>query len=129
MKLIQEIKWKLFMWKTNLYLTRLETIDKYMRKHHCRYGYHKLRNGSIGFGGTGQRMKHIRYLKCQHCNYLFFAKKADKERYIKYHEEDKTRLKTAVSALLKHSSSAKLKHLKGVGECDSRDASVSDEDN
>ena len=124
MNIFKEIKWKLFMWKTNLHLTKLNTIDKYMRKHHCRYGYHKIKSGYIGFGGTGQRMKHIRFLRCQHCNYLFFAKKTDKKRYEKHTNENDTRLKTAVSALLKHSSSAELKHSKGVGECDSRDASV-----
>ncbi len=125
MNIFKELKWKLFMWKTNLHLTRLDTIDKYMRKHHCRYGYHKIKSDYIGFGEMGKRMTHIRFLKCQHCNYLFFAKKADKERYEKHTEENKTRLKTAVSALLKHSSSVKSKHFNDVGECDSRGASVS----
>lgn len=124
MEILKELKWKLFMLKTNLYLTKLDTVNKYMRKNHCRYGYHKLKTGNISFGGTGQRMKHIRYLQCAHCKYLFFAKKSDKERYTKHQDKEKTRLKTAVSALLKHSSSAKSKRFNNVGECNSRDASV-----
>ena len=105
MKLMKEIKWKCFMVKLRLGLMKEEVIHKYMRKNYCRYGVHHIRNSSISYGGTGQRMKHIRFLKCLHCNYMFFAKKTDKERYLKYGQKTKENN----SALFEHLSSGKLK--------------------
>ena len=112
MSLIEDIKWKLFLWKIRLPLAKYNFIDKYARRKYCRYGYHKLGSSYVGYGGTGQRMKHIRFLKCTHCNYMFFAKKADKERFLKYEKKRFGMTREAFSAMLKHSSSAKLKHLK-----------------
>jgi len=106
------LKWNFFMWKMRLLNVILDRQNKKARKKYCRYGYHKLTSNSVGYGGAGQRMKHIRFLKCRHCNYLFFAKKTDKDRYLKYKERYDTRLKSSFSAMLEHSSSAKPKYSK-----------------
>ena len=102
--------WKFYMWKIRLSLWDIDRKSKRARKKYCRYGYHKLTSNRVGYGGTGQRMKHIRFLKCAHCNYLFFAKRSDKERYLKFQKRYDSRLKDSFSAMLKHSSSAKPKH-------------------
>ena len=123
MEIIKEIKWRLFMFKIRLGLLKLETINKYMRKNYCKFGIHNITNGYVGYGGTGQRMKHIRYLKCKHCNYLFFAKKTDKERYLKHEQQTKGN----ASALFENLSSGKSKHLNPLVDSKSRDVSVRSE--
>ena len=110
MGFFERLGWKFYLWKLQLYCAKLDRQTKKARKKYCRYGYHKLRSCGISFGGTGQRMKHIRFLKCLHCNYKFFAKKSDKERYMKHKKLYDDRLKNSFSAMLKHSSSAKPKH-------------------
>jgi len=107
MDIIKEIKWKWTILKARLYLMKVEAFHKYMRKNYCRYGIHNIRGGYVAYGGTGQRMKHIRFLRCKHCNYLFFAKKSDKKRYDDYEQ----RTKGNASALFENLSSDKLKRL------------------
>ena len=85
-----------------------DTAQKYMRKNYCRYGIHKLIVGSVSYDGSNRRMKHIRYLTCRFCNYMFFAKKTDKDRHIKY----ENRTKENFSALVKQASSVKSKRLR-----------------
>lgn len=87
--IIKELKWKLFMWKIRLWGYSSEQKDKHYRKKFCRHGFHKIRSGSIGWGGSDMRMRYVRYLNCVHCNYLFFAKKSDKEYYQKKNKQDK----------------------------------------
>ena len=120
MKIIKEINWKLFMFKIKLRILKIDVINKYMRKNYCKFGIHHLTNGYVSYSGTGQRMKHIRFLKCEHCNYLFFAKKSDKERYLKHEQQTKDN----TSALFKNLSSGKLKRLKPLVDSKNRDVSV-----
>ena len=121
MDIIKEIKWKLFMLKVKLHLAKSEAIDKYMRKNYCRFGIHNIKSSYVGYGGSNQRMKHIRFLKCHHCKYMFFAKKSDKKRYLDYEQ----RTKGNASALFENLSSDKLKRLKSSVDSKSRDVSVS----
>jgi len=106
--MIKEIKWKWLLLKTRLGLSKIDYMDKYMKKNYCRFGIHNIRNSNISFGGLGQRMKHIKFIRCKHCKYLFFAKKSDKERYEKYQEKTKG----TYSALFTSPSSGKLEHRK-----------------
>ena len=76
------------MLKIKFGLLKLDTINKYMRKNYCRFGIHRLKPSYVRYGGTGQRMKHINFLECNHCNYLFFAKPSDKKRYEEYNKKD-----------------------------------------
>ena len=120
-QMLKEIKWKWFMLKVRFGLYKAEAIDKYMRRNYCRFGIHNIRSSYVGYGGSNQRMKHIRFLKCKHCNYLFFAKKSDKKRYEDYEQ----RTKGNASALFENLSSDKLKHLKSSVDSKSREVSVS----
>ena len=112
MKIIREIEWKWFMLKMKYWGIKQETIDKYMRKNYCRYGIHHLKSNGIKYGGSGQRMKLIRWLGCRYCKYMFFAKLGDKLRYEQYNRKTKD----DVFAFINHSSSRKSKHSKPVGE-------------
>ena len=67
----------------------MERRHKHYRRKFCRHGFHKIRSRSIGWGGSNMRMRYVRYLDCVHCNYLFFAKKSDKEYYLNKHKKDR----------------------------------------
>lgn len=96
--------WKWMWWKIRFANKKSEIISAHFRRKYCRYGLHKLTTGLVSHGGTGQRMKTVRFLKCTFCNYLFFAKKGDKKRYDAYQHQAKFN----ISALPSESSSGKL---------------------
>jgi len=121
MNLIKEIKWKLFMLRIKCLTIKIETLNKYMRKNYCRYGIHKIQSSGISYGGTNQRMKHISFLRCHYCNYLFFAKKSDRERYLKHEQMTKGN----ASALFENLSSGKSEHLNPSVDSKNRDVPVS----
>lgn len=79
---------------------------KHLRKRYCRYGIHKLVQRHIEVGGTNQRKKHVYYLGCRFCNYVFFAKPADKKRYQMIADFERHLTKDVISAMLKRSSSS-----------------------
>ena len=111
MKIISElwdsIKWKLWFRKRQLPLVKYDIRDKFLRRKYCHNGYHRLTSGYVGYSGydKSKRMVYIRFLKCMHCNYMFFAKKSDKNKYMKFEDNRYGTTKDSVSALLKHSSS------------------------
>ena len=111
-------------------MKRIDGKHALMRAKYCRKGYHKLTSSYIGQGSRDKkgimRTIYIRFLKCAHCNYMFFANKKSKDKYVKMKQEEKARLQTAFSALVKYSSSAKSKHHKGVGKCKAGDVSARD---
>jgi len=123
-----EIGFKITMLKCRFSLLKSDLYHKAMRKKFCRHGYHKLTTCAEGHGKQDKkrrmRMSWFRYLKCAHCNFIFFASKADKKRYQKMKAEDESRLKTAVSAMMERFSSAKSKHSKRVGNRSKGDASA-----
>jgi hypothetical protein len=96
--------WKWMLWRIRFANKKSEVIRAHFRRKYCRYGLHKLTTGMVSHGGTGQRMKTVRFLRCAFCNYLFFAKKGDKARYDAYQHQAKLQL----SALPSQSSSGKL---------------------
>jgi len=85
--------------KARIYLFGRELVDKVMRKKYCHKGFHRIYPGSIGWGGTNQRMKYIHYLKCRHCNYIFFASPNDKKRYLKMQDRERSAFHTMLSCL------------------------------
>jgi hypothetical protein len=95
MKFVEELKWKLFMAKVNWGLMKTESVRKYMRKNYCRYGMHKLKSGWVTHQKDGKRKTYIRYLHCQFCNYRFFARKCDLNKY-----EQLTKVTSALSGCL-----------------------------
>jgi len=99
MSIIEDIKWKLYMWKLRLTLAKMDLVQAHYRRKYCKYGYHKLRKGNIGRGGTNQRMKYVHFLKCVHCDYIFFAKKSDKERYLKFTTNERSAFDVTLSRL------------------------------
>jgi len=110
MKFLKNISWNFYVWRLQVLLNRVERQNKSARKRYCRKGYHKLRSGSVYWKQGKKRKITVNYLKCAHCNYLFFANKKDKERY----EKINSRLKIDFSALFKNSSGAKSKHTKAL---------------
>ena len=53
-----------------------------MRLKYCHHGFHKIYHSYHGSQKDKGRMKYVHYLKCRHCKYIFFAKKADKDKYL-----------------------------------------------
>jgi len=87
--LYENIKFKLFIWKLQLNLRLSWNKDKYARKRLCRKGYHKLRVGSVSWGHFNKRMTTVRYLKCMHCEYIFFTSKREKAKYMNKRKAEK----------------------------------------
>jgi len=113
--MFENIKWTLELWRLRLFCRKVDLWHAHFRRKYCRNGYHKLMQGYVGHGGTGQRMKYVYFLRCVHCNYIFFAKKEDKKRYLDF----KHSTKGNVSAWLQHLSSGKPEHINssvGVGD-------------
>lgn len=87
------------MLKLKWWIFKQDVFNKMMRKKYCHKGFHKLFKSSIGHGGTNQRMKYIHFLKCRYCNYIFFAKIADKKRYEKMTAKETSAFKEMLSRL------------------------------
>lgn len=79
---IEELKWNPYMLKLILLMASLERKKAHLRKKYCRYGFHKLKQGSTTKDTHG-RITTVHYLYCAICDYKFFATKRDKEWYIK----------------------------------------------
>lgn len=110
----------MFMIKIRWLLFKREVFDKMMRKKYCHKGFHKLISGYLGISGpeTKYRWQKVHYLKCLYCNYLFFASKSHKQRYL----DMTTKERSAFRGLL---SNTMLKQSKSVGCESEKDASVS----
>jgi len=117
--LLSRIGWKLYMWKLELYLSKLKTEHYLARKKYCRKGFHKLIKQSYGIKKSGKNWVYIHYLKCLHCNYLFFTTKAQKEKYLELVGKDKD----SFSAFLNSLSSLKTKHSNKIGGPKGKDVS------
>ena len=63
--------------------------DKIARRKYCNKGYHKIHSSTVIYKHGDKRAQKFQFIKCRHCNYMFFPTKAQKERYINY--EKKTR--------------------------------------
>lgn len=103
---LERIKWKLWYWRFMLTKRNHDLLLKHLRKRYCRYGIHKIVQRHIEVSGTNQRKKHVYYLACKFCNYLFFAKPADKKRYEKLVSFERHLTKDVISAMLRRSSSS-----------------------
>jgi len=100
----ENFKWKCWFYKLMFQSWLWSVDDKTARRQYCRKGYHKLRSGREGHQGPkDKRMKWVRFLKCQHCNYLFFASESHKKRWLKFQGTTKE----GFSAWLKSLSSGK----------------------
>ena len=84
------------LWKARIHLFGIEMFDKYMRKKYCHKGFHKLYHGSIGQGNS-KRMTWVHYLKCRHCNYIFFASENDKKRYLRMTGRERSAFRSLLS--------------------------------
>lgn len=119
--IIEQIKWKLYLWKLGLFCNKLEMHHKAMRRKYCRKGFHKLSTSYYGSKKSGKKWVHIHFLKCIHCNYMFFTTKKQKELYLKEHGTDKD----SFSAFLKSLSSLKAKRLEESAGSKRKDVSSS----
>jgi len=75
--------------------------DKFARKHLCRKGYHKLRASFVSWGCTSSRMTTVRYLRCDHCEYIFFTSKREKTKYMNMKKRDKAMSHKMFESMLK----------------------------
>ena len=109
-----------------LYILKLEATLRVMEKEHnkcrkedCRRGCHKIISQTVSWKKGKERTVTIRYIKCIHCNYLFFAKKSDKDKFLKYQGKDKE----SFSAFLKALSGLKTKRYRKAGSEERKDVS------
>jgi len=107
-------------------LLKLEATLKIMekdhfkaRKEHCRIGCHKIITQKVGWKHGNKPWVYVRFLKCIHCNYLFFARTIDRDNYMKYQGKDKD----SFSAFLKVLSNLKTEHHNKVGGTKREDVS------
>ena len=77
------------LWKIKVKLLGIELAHKWARNRYCHKGFHRIYHSYLGQGSNG-RMKYVHYIRCRHCNYIFFASINDKKRYLKM--QDKERL-------------------------------------
>lgn len=85
--LYEDIKFKLYILKLELGLKLTNNKRKFARKHLCRTGYHKLRVGSVRWGNP-KKMTSVRFLRCEHCEYIFFTSEREKTKYTKKKKEE-----------------------------------------
>jgi len=120
-KIWEEIKWQWTIFKTKMYLQKIERHDKYMRRRYCHKGLHKITSCKYSYKEGSKRWVHLHFLKCKHCNYMFFTTKKQKELYTQKEGVGKERFSDFLKAL----SSSKVKHSKGVGRANKEDVSPS----
>ena len=94
-----KLKWDFNMWRLKRLSVKAERKFKQLRKKYCRKGIHKLKQGSCSLS-DGKKTIKVDYLKCQYCNWKFFANKKERDLYNKIH---KSSAKGISSALLNHS--------------------------
>jgi len=70
---------------------------------------------------TNNRWVTIHFLKCRHCNYIFFANKQQKEKYLQMENA----ANEGITSFLKDVSSTKPKDLKSVGSSNKKEPSAS----
>lgn len=99
---ILKIKWMLFRW---------EKYHFKCRKKYCNKGFHKLVSHKTGLKEPKKRWKYVEFLKCRHCNYMFFTTLKQKQKYLRIHGKDKD----SFSAFLKTLSSAKTEQSNSKG--------------
>lgn len=102
--IMDSLSWLLF--KTRIWLWGYEQTHKFYRMKYCHKGYHKLRKESIAIQRDGKHYG-VEYIKCLHCNYMFFATMRDKNKYLKIQELTKERF----SALYENLSGTKTEEL------------------
>lgn len=83
----KEIRWRIGLWRILLSTSKYEHRIKHMRRKYCRFGFHKIKNSSRSYySSEGDINLKINFLRCQFCNYFFFASKEDKDTYKKIEE-------------------------------------------
>lgn len=98
--LYKRIDNKLFEIKIHYGLQYIWWKEKRMRKLHCRYGRHKVRNHTYSWDGSDYKRKlTIRAIKCDYCNYMFFASKKDREKYQEQEKKSTERFSAFCKAL------------------------------
>jgi len=109
-----------FMLRLKYLLFKHELVDKCMRRKYCHKGFHKLTAGYLATSGTETKFKwkRVYYLKCLYCNYLFFASKSNKQKYLDMTAKERSAFRGLLSSSL-------LKHTKRVGCEPKKDASAS----
>jgi len=119
--LFSKLSWKIYMFKLHLELSKLEREHFKARKKYCRKGFHKLISQKYSSKKGNEKWNHCHYLKCVHCNYMFFATLKQKELYLKLNGKDKD----SFSAFFNVASSLKAKHPNRVGATKKGDVSSS----
>lgn len=85
-KIMEKISNKLFIWKVRWWCWSADKKYRRGRRKYCRKGLHKIipredkmvcRNSKLK---VTKRLK-VRYIRCQYCNYMFFANDKDKKIY------------------------------------------------
>jgi hypothetical protein len=73
-----KLKWAIFKAEISIAIHDARNLNARMK--YCRRGYHKLRNGMIQFGNINGT-KTVRFLRCEHCRYVFFTSKYALKKY------------------------------------------------
>lgn len=102
-KLIDDLKWKVFLFKIRMCLINYEKVQKAIRRRYCHKGYHKLTRCSSQWTNKSRTIR-VEYLSCQHCNWRFFANQKDKLKYERQTKLWAKKTKEAFSAMLKYPS-------------------------
>lgn len=73
--------------------------DAIARRKYCNKGYHKIKNYHTYSKIGNQKAVSFHFIKCVHCNYMFFPTKNLKEKYLKHEKETKERFSAVFNSL------------------------------
>ena len=99
-----ELKW--FMLTVRFMMWKLEVrviINTWL---HCRRGYHKITPDGLKITKSGAGYKrakvvlNLKWSRCLNCQILFFLTKEDKEKYVKYYDEEEKHNRKIIKSLL-----------------------------
>lgn len=111
-------KWRML--KLDWLISSYERQDARARKKYCRTGHHKVKPAYESIKRGKERTISVRYLKCVHCNYIFFSKMSDKKNYDKIQNQTKE----GFSAFFKTASCPKPKDSSGMVQKKKKEPSV-----
>lgn len=80
--MITKIKDKIYLYLLFRKIALIEKKKLKIRKKYCAFGWHKLRIYQWSIKESGKRIKKVTFLKCYFCEYVFFASKKDKDKYL-----------------------------------------------
>ena len=83
MKIIENIKNTIWMWRVQRQIDAYEHKQKVARRRHCRFGHHKVQSCTMTINNEKNKKTKIYYIKCANCNTMFFINKSQKNKYEK----------------------------------------------